>query len=298
VEKKTKKKVQAHYERLYMGPDFILDFRYTQILTMTFVCFFYSGGMPFLYITTLLQLIVTYFYDKFILLKASKIPVNYDEKLESIIRPTFYIIIVLHLIVSVAMFGNHQMSSDNETISYTNIVLGNSQNKTSILFKFQLSRNLVLICLFIIIVAIFLVKGFLFDYIKKTLLYLFVKDKDLARRTRKTSGRVAPESHTHIVNHDYDLTFFQVIKSQDIATLIRLTKFTLKTTRDKALVELLKKKANLLKKEYNASKQNEDSNHVDNHVIFIGFYTYDIRLSPMYKDQFAIEEQLNHETLD
>jgi len=63
--KKTKKKTQASYESLYSGPEFYVDTRYSQILTLIFVCLLYSGGMPFLYLTSFIQLVLSYFVDKY-----------------------------------------------------------------------------------------------------------------------------------------------------------------------------------------------------------------------------------------
>ena len=63
--KKTKKKKQSIYEQLYFGPDWMIDYRYSQVLNIVFVCFLYSPGLPLLYFTTFLQLFLTYWLDKF-----------------------------------------------------------------------------------------------------------------------------------------------------------------------------------------------------------------------------------------
>lgn len=46
--------MQDDYEAMYMGPDFLLEVRYSQIMTFFFITMIYSSGMPFLYIISLL----------------------------------------------------------------------------------------------------------------------------------------------------------------------------------------------------------------------------------------------------
>lgn len=48
--KKTSKIIQDDYERLYTGPEFVLEIRYAQILFTIFVTFTFSSGIPSLYI--------------------------------------------------------------------------------------------------------------------------------------------------------------------------------------------------------------------------------------------------------
>ena len=64
-EKTTHQKTQRDYERLYLGPQFLLDYRYSQILTLVFICFLYSSGLPLLFFTTFTQLMLSYIVDKF-----------------------------------------------------------------------------------------------------------------------------------------------------------------------------------------------------------------------------------------
>jgi len=77
------------------------------------------------------------------------------------------------------------------------------------------------------------------------------------------------------------LPFFKVIKSEDIAALIRLTKVTLKSTANENLQAHLKQKIEILKKEYHSKRQEEDNKQVDPNVNFIGFYTYDVRVKTL-----------------
>nr|BAK01125.1 predicted protein [Hordeum vulgare subsp. vulgare] len=288
--KMTKKKTQAKYENLYSGPEFIVDFRYSQILTLTFVCFFYSGSMPLLYFTSLLQLVITYFFDKVVLLRVSKLPKNYDESLEFVVRPTLYVILLLHLIMAIFGFGNTQIfqGTSNTFTSYTdsisNTISDNSANVVTRFFKRTvLTQNIVLLVLLIIIIAGFLVKGVLVGFLKRTIFAFFSNDEE---KTNKKGAKIVPGALT-------DYTFFHVIKTEDLATLIRLTKVTIKSTQNQDLIKHLNSKLALLKQEYQM-KQKSDPHPVN----FIGFHSYDVRVQASYSDQFAIAEMIDDETLD
>ena len=64
--KKTKKMNKKDYFELYMGPQFEIDIRYSQILTTIFVSLIYSSGMPALYFSVLMYLIFNYVIDKYL----------------------------------------------------------------------------------------------------------------------------------------------------------------------------------------------------------------------------------------
>jgi len=67
--RKTRKITQSEYEDLYTGPEFILHLRFAQILSMIYVCITYSSCLPILYPVAFLSLFITYWTDKFLLLR-------------------------------------------------------------------------------------------------------------------------------------------------------------------------------------------------------------------------------------
>ena len=64
--KATKKRTKREYMELYTGPDFDIGARYSEILFKIFVGLLYSSGMPFMYVTILVYLIINYWLDKFL----------------------------------------------------------------------------------------------------------------------------------------------------------------------------------------------------------------------------------------
>lgn len=64
--RKTKKVIQEDYENLYKGPQFLLEFRYSQLITVVFVIMMYSTGIPMLYMIAVVNFFITYWVDKFL----------------------------------------------------------------------------------------------------------------------------------------------------------------------------------------------------------------------------------------
>src|SRR5687768_7290285 len=87
---KTRKRTQQGWNALYTGPDFLIDFRYSQILTVVFICLLYGAGLPLLYFSTVINLMIIYWLDKYFLLRICKVPKRYDEQLEQKVRQALY----------------------------------------------------------------------------------------------------------------------------------------------------------------------------------------------------------------
>lgn len=110
--------LQEDYEAINIGNEFMLEFRYSNMLTVLSVVFFYSGGMPILYPIAACFFFVTYWMDKFLLLKCYKKPIQFDEHLATETLSLFKYIIVLHIIGFLLMFGltpllpHHSIDSD------------------------------------------------------------------------------------------------------------------------------------------------------------------------------------------
>ena len=82
----TKKIMNKDWIELYTGDEFFIDYRYSQILTIIFICFMYSSGMPILYFITVIHLIVIYWIDKYLIFRFCKIPRDYDRKMADMVK--------------------------------------------------------------------------------------------------------------------------------------------------------------------------------------------------------------------
>lgn len=65
--KKTRCIIQDDYEKIYTGPEFVLEVRYAQIIFTIFVTFTFSSGMPVMYIFNFFIIMVQYWVDKYLI---------------------------------------------------------------------------------------------------------------------------------------------------------------------------------------------------------------------------------------
>ena len=84
----------------------MLEFRYSNMLIMLSVTFFYSSGMPILYPIAALYFMITYCTDKWMLFHYYRQPPMYNSYLAKKTLYWFKYIILLHIIGAVLMFSN------------------------------------------------------------------------------------------------------------------------------------------------------------------------------------------------
>lgn len=96
----TRQIIQSDYEDLYTGPEFLIQVRLAQLLTLIFVTLTYSSGMPLLYLVTGASLFVTYWSDKVLVLRYyRKTIINSPELITS------FVSLLPWAIVTHALFG-------------------------------------------------------------------------------------------------------------------------------------------------------------------------------------------------
>lgn len=107
--KKTKKLIQEDYERLYLGPEFLIEYRYSQILNTLYICFMYSSGMPILYLVTALWFIITFGIDKCLYLRLYRSLPHFDRLVHSYMRSLIGYALFLHMALGFWMYSNTQI---------------------------------------------------------------------------------------------------------------------------------------------------------------------------------------------
>mmetsp|Transcript_22060 Transcript_22060/g.21240 ORF Transcript_22060/g.21240 Transcript_22060/m.21240 type:complete len:481 (+) Transcript_22060:2146-3588(+) len=110
-EKRTKKIIQKDYEDMYIGPEFLMEFRLSQILTNNFVTITYSAGIPFLYMVQFSSLFITYWLDKMLFLKYYKKPPSYDVNLTLDSIKLLKYAVLIHFIIGFIMYSNSTILS-------------------------------------------------------------------------------------------------------------------------------------------------------------------------------------------
>jgi hypothetical protein len=60
----TRKLLQEDYEEINTGAEFLIEFRYSQVLSTLYIVFMYSTGLPILYVVAVATFFLTYWTDK------------------------------------------------------------------------------------------------------------------------------------------------------------------------------------------------------------------------------------------
>ena len=97
--------MQEDYENVNTGTEFMLEFRYSNMLTVLSVSMLYSGGMPFLYPVAALFFFITYWIDKCLLFSCYRKPIQFNNYLAKQTLSYYKYIFVLHIVGFLLMYG-------------------------------------------------------------------------------------------------------------------------------------------------------------------------------------------------
>ena len=104
--KKTKLKKKMEYEELYIGPDFPIASRLSTIFVNLGLCLLYGTSCPLIYLFFALNLITTFFVDKFLIIHYYKKPPYYDNYFTLLTKKILFFSIILNIYGSVYYISN------------------------------------------------------------------------------------------------------------------------------------------------------------------------------------------------
>lgn len=129
----------------YSGLEFFAGLRTATILTTAFVCFFYSGGMPLLYLCGGLLFMVQYYVDAYNILYIFKKPPSYAPYL---LLNAIYMIpygVFIHMMISIWMLSEPSLFYDSYKGDGMYDVLGGGHVYQENSLNFGMRVNLVFI---------------------------------------------------------------------------------------------------------------------------------------------------------
>jgi hypothetical protein len=103
---KDKCVTQADQNNLFFGPRFHISSRYASSMTVMFVTLMYGAGMPILYPIACFSFVLSFWIDKYLFINYYRRPPQYDAKLGRRASGTLMYGLLLHLVVSIWMYGN------------------------------------------------------------------------------------------------------------------------------------------------------------------------------------------------
>lgn len=128
---KTKCVTRGQYLDLYVGPDFDIGLRYSQILTTMFVVLIYSSGLPLLYAILFFYFLLIYWIDKWLILNFYKNPPHTDLYINKIFNIIILFGMFFHYCFAIWVYGNKNILTDN-----SNSMLSQISTWIQNLFKF------------------------------------------------------------------------------------------------------------------------------------------------------------------
>ena len=102
----TKCKTVQQYVNLYSGPDYMMHFKYSGMMNVTFVTFMYGLAIPLLFPIACIYFLVLYTVEKLCLTYYFKKPPMFDEKLNVSVIGTLKWAPVFMMIFGYWMMGN------------------------------------------------------------------------------------------------------------------------------------------------------------------------------------------------
>jgi len=116
AEETTKQKAIQGYLDMYAGPVYYMHYKYSSIMTITFITFMYGFGIPILFPIACVSFLVLYVVEKLLLFYGYRLPPMYDERLSEDVLNKLQFAPVLYLAFGYWMASNDQLLS-NEHLS-------------------------------------------------------------------------------------------------------------------------------------------------------------------------------------
>eukprot|EP00927_Polykrikos_kofoidii_P041102 TRINITY_DN35025_c0_g1_i1.p1 TRINITY_DN35025_c0_g1~~TRINITY_DN35025_c0_g1_i1.p1 ORF type:complete len:1313 (-),score=207.17 TRINITY_DN35025_c0_g1_i1:47-3985(-) len=113
---------------LYVPPDFPIDVRAAQLLSMTYVVVVFAGAMPALWLFGAISAALFYWCDKIILLYGSKTPTRFSEMLVKRFLQRLDVAILIHGGLGIFVWGNQESSPSYLIGSNTTAILLDEAN--------------------------------------------------------------------------------------------------------------------------------------------------------------------------
>ena len=128
--KTTKLKNRLKYEDLYLGPEFPIDERYSNILVNLTICLLYGTYCPIIYIFFTFFLITTFIVDKYLIINFYKKPPYYDNYLSKKFKNLLIVEIFIFLYGTIYQLSNPYLFNYYQNKSFLIISI-----KDSFLYK-------------------------------------------------------------------------------------------------------------------------------------------------------------------
>lgn len=120
----TKQVSQENLNKLFLGPEFVIEVRYATVLTVCFVCIAYAPAMPLLYLIGAVGFWATYLIDKWFFLRVYRIPKATSPELAHTVTKSLYFSALLNLVLSIWIYSNIMLFDPEVESEEKEVVVG------------------------------------------------------------------------------------------------------------------------------------------------------------------------------
>ena len=100
---------QEDLNDFYRGPEFRLNYRYSQVLVTMFVCWMYAISMPLMPVLGAISCYISYWVDKFLFCNFYKAPPMYSDAMGKKSTMLVGFLVLLHILMSMWMLGSEEI---------------------------------------------------------------------------------------------------------------------------------------------------------------------------------------------
>lgn len=184
-------KSQHKLNNLFKGPNFYISNSLSQIMTTVFANYMYSSGMPFLNVICFITLILSYWCNKYLLLRYYRRPPQYTDNINSILVRYLPCAVLLHSVIGLYAYGSAEIFPTGYTFSTVyNYVVPDQVSFTERCLKYSGISNLVLIFLSFLVFIISLQFNSIYSYFCKKSKIFAEQVPDLKFSSLNSSGLI------------------------------------------------------------------------------------------------------------
>jgi len=171
--RKTRQIFQGDYEQMYLGPELLFEYRYSTMLNTVFISLMFGTGMPILYLFGFIAFWITYWVDKWTMLRIYQIPPNYNKEVVKSSREWINAAIILHFLFGWWMYSNAIIFETQQDkifgidVSTETEDIDDNYPWLNIHERISQYHSLIYFASFIVFILIFLSKAVLFKMYRK-----------------------------------------------------------------------------------------------------------------------------------
>lgn len=149
---KTRKMTQQDYVAVQMGSELSMEYRFSNLITLVFVVFFYGNGLPLLYPIAFFVLLTAYWVDKFFILRnLYQKPHQFEGGVVIAVNDYLKYSTVLFFLGGALCFSNSAIMSANTNLAETEgFTWGEFYNQQHMLIFYYGNAAIAVIGLFIL----------------------------------------------------------------------------------------------------------------------------------------------------